>query len=314
MALRLGLGLLASLGFGSQAWALVAGADYLRVEIPARPTALGGAFGAFFDDPHAFLFNPAALGPAPRAAVAATHFMSIIDTSYNLAVLTQPFKFKALPGSAGLAVQQNSTANLIETDLNGTVVGAIDNYDLVLTAAYGGRLTSTLSSGLAIKAFNSHLAGLQARGAALDIGFISELNPRVSLGLAFQNLGVQEAYENQAAPLPSFLRIAARGVAWQSPETEILVAGEIDRPWTTSDPILLNVGAEYWQGKVFAFRAGYRLGAVLGQVSVGMGLRWEGLAFDYTYVAMGDLGASQRFTLGAELAPLFKKLKVLVPE
>jgi hypothetical protein len=99
-----------------------------------------------------------------------------------------------------------------------------------------------------------------------------------------------------------------------SPEVSVLGGLELDKPWTSSDPILLNVGGEYWVQGILAFRAGWRLGADIGNLSLGAGLKWSGMSFDYAYVSMGDIGISHRFSLSVELGKAFEKAKKFIPE
>jgi len=125
---------------------------------------------------------------------------------------------------------------------------------------------------------------------------------------------MQEAYDSQADPLPTLLRLALKGVLVDTPEVMVQSGLEIDRPWTTADPILVTTGAEYWYRHTMAFRAGWRFGADTGNLSIGCGVKWYGLSVDYAYVAMGDIGITHRFSIGAELGKVFEKAKLFVPE
>jgi hypothetical protein len=310
---RLLLGLAAALA-PQGACALSAGADFLRAEIPARPAAMAGAFAAFHDDATAFLWNPAALGAVKEPTLSATHFNSIIDTTYDQASFTQPLMIMKTPGGLGLGVQYSTTTNLFETDLQGNDKGAIENHDFVLQTGYGFMLTPRFSLGVGAKGFSSQLAEYKSRGLAVDVGMQSQIMDRMDLGISFVELGVQEAYDAQADPLPTLLRLALKGVLVDSPEVMIQAGLEVDRPWTTSDPILVTTGAEYWYQRVMAFRAGWRFGADTGNLTLGAGLKWAGLSFDYAYVAMGDVGITHRFSVGAELGKVFEKAKLFVPE
>lgn len=309
---RIGLILLFALPAGAPA--LSAGADFLRAEIPARPAGMGGAFAAFHDDATAFLWNPAALAWVREPTLAATHFNSIIDTSYDQASFVQPLSIMKTPGGLGLGVQYSATSNLIETDLQGNDKGSIENHDFVLQTGYGFMLTPRFSLGLGGKVFSSALAEYKSRGAALDVGMQSQIIERMELGVSFVELGVQEAYDSQADPLPTLLRLALKGAVVDSPEVMILAGLEVNRPWTTSDPIVVSTGAEYWYMRTMAFRAGWRFGADTGNLSIGCGAKWYGLSFDYAYVAMGDIGITHRFSIGAELGKVFEKAKLFVPE
>jgi hypothetical protein len=286
-----------------------AGADFLQTEIPARAAGMAGAFGAFHDDASAFLWNPSALGWAQEPQLSATHFLSIIDTTYDLASFIQPFSLGKTPGGLGLSVQYDTTSDLFATDLQGNNLGAIANHDFVAQAAYGFMLSPRFSLGLGLAGFSSELDTYKSKGAAINVGMQSKILDRMDLGISFVNIGQEQAYDSQADPLPTLLRLALKGVVVDSPEVMIQSGLEVDRPWTTSDPILLKWGAEYWYQGVMAFRAGWVFGADTGNLTLGAGFKWSGLSFDYAYVDMGDIGITQRFTLNVELGKVFEKVE-----
>ena len=294
--------------------ALAAGADFLRAEIPARPAGMAGSFTAFHDDANAFLWNPAALAHAKEPMLSATHFNSIIDTTFDQAAFVQPLTIAHAAGGLGLGVQYSSTANLFETDLQGNDKGVIDNHDFVLQTGYGFMVTPRFALGLGLKGFSSQLAEYKSRGFAADVGMQSLIIDRLELGISFVELGVQEAYDSQADPLPTLLRLGLKGTLVDSAEVLILGAAEIDKPWTTSDPILVTTGAEYWFQKTLALRAGWRFGADTGNLTIGAGLKWAGLSFDYAYSSMGDIGIAHRISIWAELGKVSEKAKLFVPE
>jgi hypothetical protein len=298
----------------SAAAALSAGADFLRAEIPARPAAMGGSFAAYHDDATAFLWNPAALGHVREPTLSATHFSSIVDTTFDQASFVQPLSIMGTPGGLGLGVQYSSTANLFETDLQGNDKGVIDNHDFVVQTGYGFMLTPRFSMGLGAKVFSSQLAEFKSRGLAVDLGVQSVIIERLDLGVSFVHLGIQEAYDSQSDPLPALLRMALKGVLVDTREVMIQAALGVDRPWTTSDPIVVSTGAEYWYQRSLAFRVGWRFGADTGNFTIGTGVKWFGLGFDYAYIPMGDIGITHRFTANAELGKVFEKAKLFVPD
>lgn len=288
--------------------ALAAGADFLRAEIPARPAALGGAFAAFDDDVSAFLWNPAALSALKQPLVGATHFSSIVDTAFNQASFVQPLRIWDQRAGIGLSIQHSSTSDFDQIDLNGNNVGAVENYDLVLLAGGGIRISKTLGVGLNLKTFNSRLAEFRSRGFAVDLGLQSQVHPRVSFGVALMDVGVQEAYDQVADPLPTLFRLGAKGVLLKDEETTLNLAAQLDRPWATNGPITLAVAAEYWYRDIVAFRSGWKLGVDLGPFSLGLGFKYQGFNLDYSYNSLGDLGQTHRFSAGAELGTLFQRL------
>lgn len=305
-----GAGLLALAG---RLGALSSGADFLRAEIPARPAALAGAFGAFQDDVSAFLWNPAALGGVKEPLVGATHFSGIIDTAYNQATFVQPLRVWDSPAGLGLSIQYSSTAGFNQVDLAGNDLGPVENYDLVLLAGAGLRLSRTLTLGLNAKAINSRLAEFRARGFAVDLGGQSRVHERVMLGVALLDVGAQEAFDQVADPLPSIFRLAGRFHLLESDETFIQLASQLDRPWASNGNITLGLGAEYWHRRVIVFRAGWRFGGDLGPFSLGAGFLWQGIHLDYAFNSLDALGMTHRFSVSAELGTLFQRLGWTVP-
>ena len=304
--------LLAALLSPREAHALSSGADFLKVELPARPAALAGAFAAFSDDSSGFLWNPAALGALKQPMLGVTHFSSILDTTFDQAAYAQPLKVWDSDSGIGFAIQHSSTANFNQTDLNGNDLGAIENYDLVLGVAAGTAITQKMRLGLGAKLFNSRLAEFKSRGFAVDVGAQDQVSERVTLGASFMDIGTQEAYDKVADPLPTRLRLAVKGTVVDSPEVFIQSGLQLERPWTTSDSITLGVGAEYWYRRVLAFRAGWKFGVDEGPFSLGLGVKVQGLSFDYAYNTMGDLGLTHRLSMGAELGTVFAKAGWLV--
>jgi hypothetical protein len=287
--------------------ALSSGADFLKVELPARPAAMAGAFAAFNDDASGFLWNPAALGALKQPQLGVTHFNSILDTSFDQASYVQPLRLWDCASGLGFSVQHSSTANFNQTDLNGNDLGAIENYDLVFGVAAGMAVTPDLRLGLGGKVFNSRLAEFKSRGFALDLGAQHQVNQRVTLGVSFVDLGTQEAYDKVADPLPTRLRLAIKATLLDSPEVLIQAGSQLERPWTTSDSITLGAGVEYWYRRVLAFRVGWKFGVDLGPFSLGLGFKFKGMSFDYAYNTLGDLGLTHRLSMGVDLGAVFAK-------
>lgn len=292
--------------------ALSSGADFLSVDVPARPASLGGAYVAFHDDPYAFQWNPAALGALDQPLLGATHFSSIVDTAFDEASFAQPLNVWGSRAGLGLALQYDSTANFDQVDAAGNDVGSVANYDLLMDVAGGLALDSTLRLGVAAKVFSSRLADYHARGLAVDVGGQADVHPRVTLAASLDNLGVQEAYDQQSDPLPTLLRLGAWVQAMENRESRIVGSLELDRPFSSNAPITLGLGAEYWYLQTIVFRAGYQFGVEQGPISLGVGFKWKGMTVDYAYSSLGDLGLLNRFSLGLELGTLFQRLGLTV--
>ena len=302
------LALLACLWAPRPLAALASGADFLSAQIPARPAAMAGAYGAYDDDAVAFLWNPGALGKVPEPMLSATHFLSIVDTEFDQASYVQPLRVWNSNGGLGMDIQYDTTTNFDQIDAQGNNLGAVENYDLLVAGGGGLALSDALRLGVTAKLFSSRLAEYKAQGFAVDLGAQSDITGRLTLGMALLNMGTQSAYDEVADPLPTDYSLAARYLLVDSSLVRIQTAAQLDRPWSTDGPVTLGVGAEYWYARSLVFRAGYKFGVDVGPLSMGAGFKWQGLSLDYAYNTLGDLGMTNRFSMTVELGTLFKKL------
>ena len=291
----------------ARADALASGADFLSVQVPARPAALGGAFVAYHDDPNAFLWDPAALGALTEPLLGATQFTSVGDTNFDEAAFAQPLRIWDSDAGLGLGVQYDSTSNFDQIDASGNNLGPVANYDLLMDLAGGLAISPTLRLGVGGKLFSSRLQEFQSHGLAVDVGGQADMGSKVTLGASFDNLGLQQAYDQTADPLPTVLELGARVQAVDTPMIQVNGAAELDRPWSGENPITLGLGLEYSVMHAVVFRAGWRLGQDLGALSLGLGFRWRGMTLDYAYDSLGNLGLTNRFSLGVELGTLFQR-------
>jgi len=290
----------------SPAWAgAPTGADYLQAVVPARAAGMAGARAASADDPSDFLMDPAALGQDQGPSLQVDHDSSVLDTYFEQAVLVEPTR-ALLPGSVALLFQYSSTQGLDNLDSSGNAQGQVDNYGLVGQLSYGFPLIRQLWLGASLKGLFSRLADAQSTGLAADFGLQGRLGSSACLGLCLANVGSQGAYDLSSDPLPTTLRVALASTLMDDPDGKVQAAAQLDRPWMSGQPPLLRLGIEGWFRQVLAVRLGYIYGAALGNLSLGLGTRFMGLALDYAFVPYGELGDSHHLSLTLDLADIAK--------
>ena len=109
-----------------------------------------------------------------------------------------------------------------------------------------------------------------------------------SLGLACQNIGPDLGED----PLPLTYR---GGIALKL--KSLTVAADFVK--AIDDDMYFCAGLEWWIGNILALRAGYRTNQDIGSgTSYGVGLKISKIQLDYAYVPYGDLGNTQRVSLG----------------
>ncbi|MBN1595207.1 OmpA family protein [candidate division FCPU426 bacterium] len=290
--------IICSLGFwlaatGRPEAAGATGAEFLRIDVPASTAAL--AAGTAVQGGSALLaWNPAGILGQQEPSLSLTHVSSFIDTAYEQLEGVYP---QWLGGSWALRLFYGSTYDFMEINEYGDEVGELENYDVLLHFAHARNVWGGIQAGLAVKAFESVLAGYNSHGLALDAGVQYHLAALpLSLGIALQNLGAMTAFEEEADPLPLLFRAGAAS-RWQPlPGHGLNLRLDAWQPLAGDDDTVLVAGLEYTMQELLAVRAGYRFLAELGGLSLGAGVRVDAFGLDYAYQPFNGLGDNHRLT------------------
>ncbi len=269
------------------------GAEFLLMEVPAASSALAAGTAAGGGS-ETLTWNPAGILEQPDISLAFTHYSSLADTAYEQLEVLYP---AWLGGSWAARVFFARTYNFLEFNEWGEEVGTIDNYNMLLNLAHARSLGSGFEIGLGLKYFRSILAGFSSQGGAMDIGLRMQTGWQpLALGLAIQNIGRMEAFDQEADELIPVIRT---GIALQLAPLigpEIKIFADISRSLAEEEPTIAAGGLEYKIQDMIFLRGGYRLESELGGFSLGTGFRFSGIGLDYAYQPYGGLGATHRFT------------------
>lgn len=297
-AVAAGLAALLSAAPAGAATAGAEGADFLRLPAGARPAALGGAYDALADDPYAPAYNPAGLGHARAAGVSATYLSYLQSASYDSLSAAVPLRGRdgARTGHGlGASIQYFSPGSVAGTDALGNSTGRFDGHYLSAELAYGRAVTRRLALGLGAKLVTAKIASASGSAYAGDLGAMFLASDRVSLSAVAANLGGALKFLESSDPLPRQYRAGAAVKALPS----LLLAAQ--GLYEEGGPGL-SAGAEWSALAPLVVRGGYQtttargLGAEAG-VSLGIGLRWKRIGFDYAWQPMGGLGTTSFFSL-----------------
>ncbi len=280
----------------------------------ARAAGMGGAAAAVTTDATALQWNPAGLARVEDFSATLSHLIWIAGINYSYAGAAVPLP-KVIPGlpvklSAGASVQAFNYGTIESTRGLAAAVGASD---LGFTVGAGMRAGESLAGGAAVKVFHHSLAGAGVNEAAVDLGGSYEAVPEtLMLAAVVQNFGYAGRLEGRQAPLPSAVKagFAFRFRATREPgegddpgwhpNIHLLLTGDVIA-WQRGEPVAYNTGLESdLNGFLFA-RGGYQrpLQAAGGSagLSIGGGVKFLGLRFDYAYGSVGDLGHAQFMTM-----------------
>ncbi|MEI7904079.1 MAG: PorV/PorQ family protein [Candidatus Firestonebacteria bacterium] len=270
-----------------------AGAQFLKIGVGARPAGMGEAFSALADDSTAMFWNPGALAVIPGISIDMMHAIYFQDMSFDWVSVSMPASF----GTIGVNAKYISYGSMMQYDALGAETGSISPYDISAGLTYAVSLNG-LNLGAGIK-FVSMNIGVAASALVFDAGLLQtfELAPSFMLkaALVAQNIGAASKFLSAEFDMPLNLK-AGLAVLFQRDFTLAAEAG-----FPKDGAVNFSAGGEYitdmGAGSSFILRAGYSTRGV-GGLSFGGGLNIGAIRLDYAYVPSGDLGTTQKMSLG----------------
>lgn len=284
----------------------------------ARARALGDAFSAMSGDVTTSLWNPSGLADLPESrlragkkAAQASMFYTDYSGPFGEAGegLYYTFLSGAMPlgdaGTIGATLQMQGQGTIpVTTDSPEVLREESLGTNFALTFSYADRITESLSAGINGKVIRMVLGRENGNSYAVDLGMQYHLPfdfIPTTVGAAIQNIGPGISFidENQADPLPRFLRIGTSMSLYRDrynhvrlvsgvtayidklTENEEELLGDLERLNAEREEKLTqaqllsdrgvgirafewrhlqkNLGLEYWLGNILALRVGYKI-------------------------------------------------------
>jgi hypothetical protein len=304
-----------------------AGAQFLKIPVGGRATALAGAYVALADDATALFWNPAG------AVYVLSNDLDFSHTEWWTGITLNHAAFAHTVedlGTFGVSVSVVSMDRMeVTTELQPDGTGEFfDAQDLMIGASYARRLTEDFSFGLTAKYVNQRIWNETATGFAFDVGTQYRVGVRdLTIAMSMNNFGGDMRYSggdlrlkydrdpqlsyNRLAPselaaedypLPLHFQVGIAMTAFTTDEVRFLVAVDVTHPNDNDER--LNLGGEVLLIDRIALRGGYRFGYDIERATVGAGvsvpLGDTELSFDYAYTTYQLLPNVNRFSIGME--------------
>jgi HEAT repeats/Uncharacterised protein family (UPF0164) len=284
-------------------------ADFLRIPVGARETALGGTFSAVSDNSNAVYYNPAGLGLLKHPEVSFTY------NKYLEGIAQQwlSFAYPSRLGTFGLGLNYLSVSAFDSYDDFDNRTGSVSASDLAVFLSYGGtidlgyKLIDSISGGISAKYISQRLDDKNGYGNAFDFGFLAVSGIKnLKLSFGIDNFSSKEIqFINEKAGLPMIYKA---GVSYTitAPDAPIgiLLSAQQNLPKDEDD--YFSVGIENIFYGRFALRVGYSsFGNISNPVTFGFGLdltedRNRNIRLDYSYGISDYFGNVQKITLAYE--------------
>jgi hypothetical protein len=310
-----------------------AGMTFLKLDVTARATALGGSFIGLSDDASCLYYNPAGMMKLKNIEAVLSHNMYVADIQYTFAGFTYPLPM--LNASAGIQIAHLGTGDMDETTPlypagTGRTFGASDTY---VGLSYAQMLTPKFFVGGTLKFIQENLADKSVFVVSGDVGTYYDTGwESLVFGMSIRNFGANFEYIKEDTPLPMLFVFGASWTAMNDGINKTVLLFEAAHPSDNAEYVTL--GCEYSYNDMFFARIGRKIdndeywlmkddglkfpenenpedpelnyensglnwmGTTLG---LGFKMNTMGLKVDYAWKHLGDLGVSHWITFGYEL-------------
>ncbi|MDD5260090.1 MAG: PorV/PorQ family protein [bacterium] len=273
------------------------GAQFLKVGVGARATAMGGVYTGVADDVSALYWNPGGLGGIKSTEVIYTYNKWFQDITHHFVGGAVPTEF----GVFGLGVTMLGMDDL-EKRSGDTPdpEGTFKAQDMAIAFAYGTSVTENLMVGGSLKMLSSKIDDESASGMAVDLGALMKTGVQgLNVGFAVTNLGGEYKFIDEGDPLPMTIKL---GAGYKVLNDALTLAADVIYP--NDNDIMFGGGVEYalkfGTGGALALRTGYKTGVDSGGMSglgAGIGISYQMFGFDFAWAPYGDLGDAIRGSL-----------------
>jgi len=280
--------------------------NFLKIEISARPVAMGGAYTGISDDEASVFYNPAGFAGFENKRFGFGYLNNVFEMQTGYISYFHPLSYR---GDKVIAVYMDylNYGDFTRTNSLGEVLGTFSGSDILFGAGYAQKINEQFRVGGMVKLIYEKIDDYSAHGFAFDVGAkYSLLDERTSFGFAAQNIGAQLSGFTEGGdkdPLPMRFRL---GVSHHPIGLPFLLAGDIVLP--TDNDLYFALGGELIEIRPLFVRLGwnsfgssnFETGSShdwLSGFSAGFGVELSNFQISYAVSPQADLGTSHRVTI-----------------
>jgi hypothetical protein len=272
-------------------------ADFLQIELGAKPAGMGGAYTAVARGAEAAYWNPAGMVGLDGWETVLGHFSWYQDLNLEHAAVAYSANERTTVAAAITYLNYGSIEGF---DVDGNPTGEIAAYDWAGALSVGYRLTENLALGITGKYINQRLDNVTGSAFAADIGLRWQME-KIAFAVAATNIGSGVKFESTTEDLPTTARIGVSAV----PFSESFVASLEFEKKKYSRPVLRQGVELNFDGRYF-LRTGYNFflkqeeGSFGTGISMGCGFLLNKVSLDYAYTVQDKYSNDDlhRFSLG----------------
>lgn len=287
-------------------------AQFLKIGVGGRATAMGDAFIAVSDDASALYWNPAGVAQCKKDQFMFSHNEWVVDIKHEFFGAIYHFSPMDAVGVSVTALHTEDMA--VTTELQPYGTGEFFKFaDLAIALTYSRKMTEQFSFGGTIRYIEETLDKLKMRGVMIDLGtyywtglgttrfavtisnFGNELSPDGEVVL----FGKREKSEWQSFSPPTMFRIGFAFEPYQTEEHRVTSSIQLNHPNDNSENV--SIGTEYAWKDILYLRGGYKINVDEQDFTFGAGVKVPlsiaEVTVDYAYAGFERLGSVHRFSL-----------------
>jgi len=287
-------------------------AQFLKIGVGGRATAMGDAFVAIANDVSALYWNPAGLAQFSENQVMFAHNQWVVDINHDFVGAVYHLDDENTFGVALTSLSMDEMKVTTEYAPFGT--GEYFGFsDLAIAISYSKKMTDQFSFGGTVRYIEETLDKLKMRGIMVDLGtyywtglgstrfavtvtnFGNDLAPDGEVVL----VGNRTKSEWQSFSPPTMFRIGFALEPYENDEHRVTTSIQLNHPNDNSEN--LSLGVEYVWNKMFFARAGYKINVDEQDISFGAGVNVPvsiaNVSIDYAFANFSRLGSAHRFSI-----------------
>jgi len=287
-------------------------AQFLKIGVGGRATAMGDAFVAVANDVSSLYWNPAGLVLNKKNEIMFSHNTWVVDIGHEFFGASYHLSANDAVGVSLTALHMEDMEVTNEVNPFGT--GQYFSFgDFSIAATYSRRMTEQFSFGATVRYFEETLDKLKMRGVLVDLGtfywtglgttrfavtitnFGNELAPDGEVVL----FGGRENNQWQSFSPPTLFRIGFAFEPYQTERHRLTTSIQLNHPNDNSENV--STGIEYAWEEMFFLRGGYKINVEEQDFSFGAGFNLDldiaSFTLDYSFVDFERLGSAHRFSI-----------------
>ncbi len=257
------------------------GLSFLKIGFGARNVAMGDLGVTSANDITSVNYNPAIITKIKGNQIFISHNQWIQDATsemlgVNFGLFGLPFAFSI--NTTNISGFEIRTKPSLEPD------ATFDIHYFYTSISTGFLLLENLTFGTTLKFLYENILSDEATGYGIDFGLFYQTNVKgLTTGLSLKNIGAMNELRNKATKLPVDLRF---GVGYEfnveQIKSQITFTSGVQKYLDLDDNHFI-LGSEIFYDKIFALRFGYMSGYESRGITLGAGLFWNNLNFDYAF-------------------------------